>query len=364
MRTRTEDPNAHRPRGLRRRRPLLYGAVVVAALIAGAPFRQPELHAARAEPPAASAVVQRGLFQIAIGTTGVVVPVEEVAVQPRTTGEIVALPVKIGQAVTRGQLLLEQDAGPASRTLNAALADELEAQARLRIARIRLDDLARQSGLSTVTVELARAEAGLRDAELARARNAVADARDRLAQTRLLAPIDGIVTAIRVHRGEWIPRAAVDQGTPALLISDLSRIVIEADVPEAQIRDLQLNLAATVALPAFPDRSLQGRIVAIAPSGRPRGEKTLFPIRIELEGDAGDAGRPGLSAVARIIAVEKHDVLLLDRRAIRATGSDYSAVLIEQEQQKPVRVKVGRTDGERYEILEGLREGDRVALLQ
>ncbi|KPL09101.1 hypothetical protein AMJ85_07205 [candidate division BRC1 bacterium SM23_51] len=385
------------------------------------------VRAGKPEPPP-TVVVQRGLLRVIVRVAGVVVPGAEVPIQARATGEIVSLPVDLGQTVKKGQRLLEVDPTAQTRALERGQADALEAQARLRMAQIRLaiaerefkrmfadaraamneagetlneartefervkqrrkDNQATEEqwrtaqrnaddarsrydsaqarmeevGATTYTLELQRQEIALREAETTRTKVALASARTELAKTHLVSPIDGIITECTVVRGQVIAPAALEAGMPVLTVSDLSKIAVVAEIDESQVRDIQPNLAATVVLPAFPDRRFQGRIVSIGLRGQRRGDKITFPIRIGIEGDPGNAARLGLTAIAEIVAVEKPDALLLENTAVRHVGNETSVIVLEQGEPVEKKVRLGRSDGIRSEVLEGLREGDRVVL--
>lgn len=243
-----------------------------------------------------------------------------------------------------------------------------EAQAAVDAARTAETKALRQweeVAATSLTVELQRQEVTLREAVATRTKATLDAARADLSKTRLVSPIDGVVTELSVVRGGVIAPAAVEISLPTMTVSDLSNIAVTAEIDEERIRDIQPNLAASISLPAYPERAFLGRIVSIAPRGHKRGDKTVFPIRIVIDGDPGDAARPGLTANITIVAIEKPDALLLDNRAIQTAGSQSRVSLLEQGKPPQERtVKLGRSDGTRTEILEGLKEGDRVALPQ
>jgi len=328
--------------------------------------------AAAAEKPEPPPIVpvQRGLLRIAVRSVGIVVPASDVPIVARAAGEITSLPVELGQVVKKGQRLLEVEPGDAKLALDQARAEWLEAQAQRRMAQLRLAmaerDLERAETIgravaTTYTVELQRQELAAREAATSRTVAALETARANLAKTRLLSPMDGVITECLVRRGEVIAPGAVEAGTRLMTVSDLSRLSLITEIDESQIHDVQPNLAATVMLPAFPERRFQGRVVSISPRGQNRNGRTVFPLRIDLEGDPGDAGRVGLTANVEIVAIEKPDALLLENRAIRLAGAP-TVVVLEKGQMREQKVRLGRSDGVRVEILEGLREGDQVVL--
>lgn len=325
--------------------------------------------AAKAAEPS-TVEVKRGLLRIVFRIPGAVDAGAEVTVQARSAGRIDTLEVKVGQSVKKDQDLLTIDPKPAQRVVDRARVDLLEALAREQKARVLLEqekhhyeqDPKSETRPSTYSIELLRQELALCEAITSRTQIAVEEAREILDGTRLRSPIDGVVTEILVGRNQIISEADCDRGTPLIRIADLSRIAVNTEIDQGQVRDVQLNLAASVALPAFPDRIFPGRIVSISPKGYPRDDKVLFPVRIDLEGDPGDAARPGLSAICEIVAIEKPNVLLLNNQAIRMTGLTASVVVLDQGLPRPQEIKIGRSDGVVTEILEGLNEGQKVLI--
>jgi len=383
--------------------------------------------AEKAEPPP-TVVAQRGLLRIVVHTVGIVVPVAEVPISARAAGEILSIPVELGQAVKKGQNLLEIESGAQTRAVEHARVELLEAQAQLRIAQIRLalalrehkpppggarkaieaaeaaltearaelervvqrqknnqatekdvreaerkrdealnrrDLLREQMSQATATsyaLELQRQEVLLREAATSRTKVALENARAELSKTSLIAPLDGVITECLVKRGQVIAPASVEAGMHVMTVSDFSKIAVLAEIEENQSRDVQPNLAANVVLPAFAERRFQGRIVSISPRGQSRSGKTVFPIRIELEGDPGDAARIGLTANVEIVAIEKPDALLLETRAVRWSGNEPYVVVLEKGQPKERKIRIGRSDGARVEVTEGLHEGDQIVL--
>jgi len=341
--------------------------ILAFALVAAGLFRMAAVAAEKTEPPPA-VTVQRGLLRVVVRAGGAVIPSSDVPVSARAAGEIVALPVEIGQAVKKGQRLLEVESEASSRAVERAGFALREARANQRITLLRLADARRAfdpkapDASTSLTVEILRQESLLREAATSQAVIALENARADLANTRLLSPVDGVITDLAVKRGQYIAPGQVASGVPVMTVSDLSKIAVAAEIEESQVRDVQPNLAATVVLPAFPERHFQGRISSLPPRAIVRGGKVLFPIRIDLEGDPGDAARPGLTAMAEIVAIEKSDALLLETRAVRWAGGEPRVLVLEQGRLSEVAVKLGRSDGVRCEILEGLREGAQVVL--
>ena len=334
--------------------------------------------AAREEPPP-TVEVRRGLLKVVVRVQGQVDANREVGVQPSVPGQVVAVPIKIGQTVKRGQVLVELDRTPYERERRKAKAAHAESVSYLDLARLEYEEVRRAMGVreiepwqsdeeglhsaySTRTLQMRRLLVERWEAATSQTLYAVGEAEARLAATRLESPLDGVITEIEISPGERISEILSRQGAPVVRVADLSKIVVETEIDQKMIRDIQLNLAASVTLPAFPERVFPGRIATIAPKARVQGDSVLFPVRIELEGEPGDAAKPGLSASCEIVAIEKPDVLLLDNRAIQRAGSEAAVIVLEDEKMREQRVKLGRTDGRVTEVIDGLQEGDKVIL--
>ncbi len=320
-------------------------------------------------------MVQTGLLRIVIPVSGIVVPSAEIPVQARMAGEIISSPVDIGQSVKKGQRLVELDPAPTSRALALALAELRECEALLQTARLQLAQCEQEqqqaagergrknlSSLSTYTLELHRCEIAAREAALAKARLAAEAVRADFNRLVIVAPTSGVITECAIRRSQVISTGMVESGQPILTISDLSKIAVLAEVEEAYLPEIQPNLAATVTLPAFPEKRFQGRVASILPRGVNRAGKTYFMVRINVDDNPGEAARPGLTALAHIVAIEKSNALLLDNKAIRWVNAEPRVVVLEQNQPKERAIRIGRSDGARCEVLEGLRQGDVVVL--
>ncbi|MCX8035700.1 MAG: efflux RND transporter periplasmic adaptor subunit [Candidatus Sumerlaeia bacterium] len=320
-------------------------------------------------------VVQTGLLRIVIPVSGIVVPSAEIPVQARMAGEIISAPVDIGQSVKKGQRLVELDPAPTSRALALALAELRECEALLQTARLQLAECEQEQqraagergrksipSFSTYTLELRRCEVAAREAALAKAQLAVEAARADFNRLVIVAPTSGVITECTIRRSQVISAGMVESGQPILTLSDLSKIAVLVEVDEAYLPEIQPNLAATVTFPAFPEKRFQGRVASILPKGVNRAGKTCFMVRINVDGNPGEAARPGLTALAHIVAIEKSNALLLDVKAIRWVNAEPRVVVLEQNQPKERTIRIGRSDGARCEVLEGLRQGDVVVL--
>ena len=262
-----------------------------------------------------------------------------------------------------------------------------------------------QDAATNVQVARASLEAARHFVEQARA--SVAEADDRLAKTVLRAPIDGRITRLQVEEGETVIIGTMNTpGSLILTISDLSVMEVVVQVDETDVPRLAFGDSASVAIDAFPEETLTGRVTEIGNSAlRPpssqaaTGEQAAIDFEVVLTLEQPPVPlRPDLSATAdivvdardRVVAVPiialtvrpAADTLLGDRArerrrvlgfgrnrnepdvepGIARAGEDEveGAFLMNARRVRFVPVSVGIAGDEYFEVLSGVAPGDTV----
>lgn len=285
-------------------------------------------------------------------------------------------------------LALEQ----ATNSYNVALAaynnaiedatDEQIKQAKASIAQAdatlqKLLDSPTETEIAAAKSQLAQAEATLANlldsasdekiaiyqAQVEQARINLEDARENLADASLLAPFDGVITAVHVAEGERASGLAVE-------LVDANSLEVVLSVDEVDIGELAVGQPAIITLETWPDEEIPGEIVAIAPKALAGNSAIVaYEVRLSL-GETTLPIRVGMTANADLITSAKEGVLLVpndtitaDREAGRytvnrvVTGAD-GGVSTEQ-----VEVTIGLKDSDYTEITSGLQEGDRLSTI-
>jgi multidrug efflux pump subunit AcrA (membrane-fusion protein) len=242
---------------------------------------------------------------------------------------------------------------------NAAAA-AVQAASSLANTKVRGEELRNQGrSLGVRRQDMKQAEAAVARDEIA-----LSIAQDRLLDTKVAAPIDGVVTRRDLQVGQIIASATsnVGGGTPILTLSDLSRLFVLAPVREHDIGLLRNGLPVAITADAFPGRRFNGRVVRIAPCGETNGNDVTFTVKIEILDK--EMLKPEMSATAEIIVERKPRVLAVPRQALRETTDGGTAVEVVQKDGKVVcrTVRTGLGDGSLVEILSGLKEGETVLL--
>jgi HlyD family secretion protein len=282
-------------------------------------------------------VVLRDLTSI-VTASGQIEPKKKVDVSSDITGRIVSLPVKEGEMVERGQVvvridpsLYETDVQRNEASLANAQANEAQAQAnkdqaerawtRNRDIRAQNAQLVSQEALETAETQRAVAIANLDAAQrqVQQARAGLRSAQENLRKTTIIAPMSGRVTRLAVEEGEVAVPGTFSRETGLLMtISDLSVIQVQVKVDETDVVRIHNNDSAEISIDAFPDSVFSGRVTEIRNSsvtGQPttqnqNGVEQAVDYYVKVTLDRPPTGvRPDLSATARIITARRHQVL-------------------------------------------------------
>jgi HlyD family secretion protein len=266
---------------------------------------------------------------------GTVKACQRAKLAPPAGGQIARLPVKKGDRVEAGQVLLElwnddirAQLAVTERDAAAARARREEACVSARVARResnRLASLVERKLVSTELAERAEGEADAREAacraaaEQVRVSESRIDAaRATLERTLLRAPFAGTVAEINGEIGEFVTPSPVGIPTPpAVDVVDTSCIYITAPIDEVDAPRVREGMPARVTLDAFRDRSFKAHVRRVAPYVIDT-EKQARTVEVEAEIDElGDALLlPGYSADVEVILAERADVLRVPTRAL------------------------------------------------
>jgi HlyD family secretion protein len=357
------------------RRTLLIAGGAVLAAVAGV------LLATRPDPVAVeTATVMRGLVAETVTNTraGTIKACQRARLAPPSGGQIARLPVKKGDRVRSGQVLLElwnedirAQLSLAERDAVASRAYADEACVAARVAKRESERLVTLVARSLVAVEVAdkaKGEADSREAgcrattqniKVAHAR--IDQAKAMMERTLLRAPFDGIVAEINGEIGEFVTPSPVGIPTPpAVDVVDTSCIYVAAPIDEVDAPRIRAGMQARVSLDAFRDQTFTASVRRVAPYVLDL-EKQARTVEIEAELQNVEAVTllPGYSADVEVILQERMDVLRIPTRAL----IDGKRVFVFDADEKRVHareVQVGLRNWEYVEVTAGLSEGERV----
>lgn len=304
----------------KRRKVLVFSIIVVVllGLTAVAIFKKREIVVT----VQAEKVARRNMTELVMAN-GRIQPVMQVKISAEVSGEIIDLPVKEGQKVSKGDLLVRikpdfyiAATNQANASYKSALAGKAVAQANLRRAEAeftRIQDLFRNQLVSDSTFDEARAAHDVAQAQLQSAvhqvevaKAAVDSARDSLEKTTILAPLAGTISRLNSRLGERVLGTIQNVGTEIMTIADLNEMEARVDIGENDVVRIAPGQKARLEVDAFKKRKFNGIVTEIANSSKDAGqpgmgssqEATKFEVRIRIQ--EKEAFRPGMSVTAEV----------------------------------------------------------------
>ncbi|HEV8354140.1 MAG TPA: efflux RND transporter periplasmic adaptor subunit [bacterium] len=256
--------------------------------------------------------------------------------------------------VARSQLaaaearLAQVKAGPTSQEIDIARAQLRQAEAALADARSGgLQERLRREEVAAARASVASALATLRRAE------------DRVAETRILAPITGAVVTRSVSIGQFVIGSSTG-GTVVFTLADTSVVLARIFVDESDIARVTPQAQVRITADALPDETFSGRIARVAPQSVVVQNVRQYPVTVEVA-DPRRLLRLGMTVDAEFILASRTGVLIVPQEAVRGTES--KAVFLVRGSALDTRVvTTGLSDGRFVEIKSGLQEGEIVFL--
>jgi RND family efflux transporter MFP subunit len=329
----------------------IVGLVILGAAGAGAMLLYRNATAA-GEPPAESAVpvmirpVARVERPVSFEVSGEVEARRTVDLAFKVPGVVETVAVDEGQAVTAGQVIAELEATEYELAMELAAAQAELAQDAHR----RASQLNQQSSIPAA--DFVKAQVALRQA------NAQHElARTKVADTRMLSPISGVVARRGVDPGE---QAA--PGFPMFTIVQVNPAQVRVGVPEAEIGGVRTGQTATVRLPALPGVSIEGRVELVGVVADPVSR--TYVVKISLPNQDGML-RPGMIAEASIRDEARFSLMTIPGEAVVPDHEGVPVIYVYDPQEQRVysrQIRVGTVYGEEIEVVSGLT-GDELVVI-
>jgi HlyD family secretion protein len=271
---------------------------------------------------------------------GQIQPVVQVTISPEVSGEIIELPVKEGQFVNKGDLLVKINpdvyvAAVSQSKAGYASSVAGEAQSAANVEKAEADyernlELFNRKLLSASDFTTFKAARNVARAQLESATNqvdmakaAVDSAEEELAKTTIFSPVDGTITRLNSELGERVLGTVQNAGTEIMIISDLNEIEARVNVGEMDVVGIKAGQKVRLEVDAFKDRKFTGVVTNVANSAVGSGSRTSssssssssqsqqatqFEVRIRVN-DKEAAFRPGMSVTAEIETEYRTNVL-------------------------------------------------------
>jgi HlyD family secretion protein len=353
-------------------------------------------------------------------SNGKIYPVTQVLISPEVAGEIIELPVKEGQTVKKGDLLIQikPDSYRASRNSadashKFALGNRSQAAAELEKTEsdFRQNEELHKNKLvsnkvftdSRTAYEIARLAMENSIHQVDQAGFALEKANEDLAKTTISSPIDGTITKLKSQLGERVLGTSFNMGTEIMTVANLDQMEARVDISEIDVVLVKVGQPVRIEVDAFKDRKFKGTVTAIANATKGSSQAANIPSASDSQQDAPkfevririddkESFRPGMSVSAEIETRSRQGVITVPIQSVTTrlpgnaptnsatpapageSGSTPEREKKHSNQVKPVevvfvlegdtvkkrQVKTGISDSDHYEIVEGLREGEQV----
>lgn len=273
---------------------------------------------------------RRNLTEL-VTANGKIEPVVQVKISPEVSGEIIELPVKEGQQVKKGDLLvkIKPDNYIASRnssqasylysltSSNSAAASLEKAQSEYnRNLQLHNNKLVSDSTFQEAKMAYEVAKAGLAGAkqQVDMAKATLQKAEDDLSKTTIYSPLSGTITKLNSQLGERVVGTAMMAGTEIMTVSDLNEMEARVDISEIDIVLIAIGENARLEVDSFKDRKFKGIVTEIANSAKTASnssgqDATKFEVKIRFS--EKEAFRPGMSVTAEIETRSRTNVLTI-----------------------------------------------------
>jgi HlyD family secretion protein len=219
--------------------------------------------------------------------------------------------------------------------------------------------------VETARVALAQAENDLRTARerLRLMEESGVRATEGEQSARISAPSPGVVILRGVEEGETVMggTSVFGGGTELFTIADLSTLLVKAAVNEVDIGKVENGDTVAITVDAFPDDTATGVVRLVPPAARQQDRIRVFDVEIEVLAGAHIL-RPGMTANVRIAGPSRDDVVRIPVEAVFFIEGSPIVYKVASGETERTSVTLGLSDLSYVEILDGLEEGDSVAL--
>jgi HlyD family secretion protein len=318
-------------------RPSWWLAAAALLLVAGGLLYWQAKKVSSAAPAYVTTPLRKGKLTLTVSANGTLQPTRSVNIGSELSGTVKRVLVDVNDRVKAGQVLMELDAAKltdqvtrsrasllaAQAAQGQAAATVTEAQATLK----RYEEVARLSGgkvpsateLDSARAALDRAVATLDSAKanVTVARATLSTDETNLSKAAIRSPIDGVVLSRSVDPGNAVA-ASLQAVTLFSLAENLAQLKLEASVDEADVGAVKVGQQASFTVSAYPTRRFPATIRRVAYGSTTTNNVVTYVTTLDVA-NADLSLRPGMTAVATIVATQRDGVLLVPNTALRFT---------------------------------------------
>jgi RND family efflux transporter MFP subunit len=292
-----------------------------------------------------------------VSAVGTIAAMKDVVVSSETAGRVTAVLVKVGDMVRQGQALVQVDdelkaiaVDQAKAQLQAAETNRKKAQKDFE----RSEKLFSTGDIADVELESYRLAAHAAEAQFTSAAVGLRLAQRQLDDTRVKAPLSGVIASRKVEVGEM-----VSPGREVANVVDISSVKVRLSIPEEEIGKIRVKQPAVLRVDSEPGAALQGSVHTIGSKAETANGHT-YPVEVMVRNNSSGLLKVGMFARVEIQSGSADNALAISKESIVNEGTTPSVFVVENNVARLRPIKLGIRAGERYQVLEGLRAGELV----
>jgi HlyD family secretion protein len=325
---------------------------------------RPQLSPALASRPT-TATVERRDIQFSITAAGEIGPSEQVSMRPEVNGRIKDLPVDLGDKIKKGDILFTLDDSDL-QIEKAARETEIEA-AQLQVEKCkrnwtRCQELFAAKLISQEVYDDTKTEYEQAKNAFVRTTQNLNLVKERLLKTKIQAPFDCTVLTRPVSVGQAVSGSGgFNSGTEVLTIADLTKMIINAHVNQADVIRLSTGQEVEIQVDSVAGLTMHGIVERIAPQAAVKNGIKGYPVRIVIS-DANEQVRPGMTANLFVPVASRENAVAVPLAAVFTEQGERFVYVQKGTKFEKRNVQMGIADYDYAEVLGGLYPGDIVSL--
>jgi len=309
--------------------------------------------------------VQRKNISASILATGIIKSKigADVRVGSSVSGIVKKLYVKNGDEVHKGDLLANLDDSELSARYRLEVANLDNYQTIVKYAKMEMERAKSLVDKDYTSVQSYDDLVKAYDIALTRVASAKASvdyAATELGFTKLYAPISGVIGSVSTQEGETVTAAFT--APTFVTIIDLSKIEVWTYVDETDIGKVSPGQKASFTVDTYTGCTFDGSVSAIYPKAEIRDNVVNYVVIIEISDKKGKILRPEMTASVTVQMAPANNVLSVPSNAIKRRNAETVVYLLNQGKPLMQRVKIGLKGNEMTEVIEGLKENDKVIM--
>jgi RND family efflux transporter MFP subunit len=291
--------------------------------------------------PVSVVKAERQEFEQNLSIVGTVIASNDVMVASETQGRIVSLPTEIGDYKPAGAVIAVVDDELKRANVVTAQVNLDKANDDLK----RYDELFKDRAISEQQIESARLAVRAAEAQLTTAQRLLRD-------TKITAPISGVVTTRPVNVG-----TTIQNGTVIANIVDINNLKVRVNVAERDVFHLHVGDRVDVTSDVYPGVTFGGRVLNVSVKG---DEAHTYPVEIALQNNGAHPLKAGMFARLSFTTVPQSDVLMIPRAAVIGSVKDAQVYVVQNGRAHLRSIVVGAESGTMIQVLKGIDEGEQV----